>query len=38
MIMFVKQKQRHRGRGQMYGYQELGGGGGVLWEKSGDWD
>ena len=33
MILFVKQKQRHRLREQMYGYQ-----GGKGWEELGDWD
>ena len=39
MILFAKQKQRHRHREKMYGYQ--GGKGGVVrggWEELGDWD
>ena len=32
MILFAKQKYRHRGREQMYGYQGGSGGGGRNWE------
>ena len=34
MIAFAEQKQRHRHREQMYGYQR----GKRAWEELGDWD
>ena len=34
MILFAKQKQRHKHKGQMYRYQ----GGGKEWDEQGDWD
>ena len=34
MILFTKQKQRCRCRGQTYGYQ----GGKAGWDELGDWD
>ena len=35
MILFAKQKQRHRHREQVYGHQGKWGG---AWDKLGDWD
>ena len=35
MILLAKQKQTHRHREQMYGYQGEKGGG---WDELGDWD
>ena len=35
MILFAKQKQRHRRREQTYGHQ---GGKGGCWEELRDWD